>query len=99
MHNLFYFKADLLAKVGVGINSVNVDSKYNVNILYEEEHEFYKNFYKSVFKGPIVLEMVYLNSNLNDLSVQELLFNAKIKNYNLKEFLEKKYSSHGIYGP
>lgn len=82
-------RADKLAKMAVGVKDNINPIKEKSKLISDEEHLYYANFYKAIVKCLIILEMVELNANLNDLSLVELMFNSKVKLFNLNSFLEK----------
>ena len=81
--------ADKLAKSAIDLN-LGIDFVPNNKILSQEEINFYKNLYKEIFKLLVITEMIYLNNSLNDLDLEDLLLNAKVKKFNLSEFLDKQ---------
>lgn len=73
---------------------IRVKNRYN-NSKYQkhskEEVKHMKNLYKSIFKVLVIVDIIYMNNNLNDLSLDELLFNTKMKVANLDDLSEKMY--------
>ena len=81
--------ADRLAKSAIGINEEK-KGKTHIKLLTKEEKEKYKELYKIIFKVLVVLEICYLNNNINNLDLNELLFNLKIKYNNLDNLTNKQ---------
>lgn len=82
--------ADTLAKKAIGM----LDKKKNTvrGPLYPQgKIDYLKANYKVLFKILTVIEMIYLNNNLNNCSVDELMMNWMVKFNNLDDFTEKSY--------
>ena len=90
--------ADILAKIGAGFNTKLEDineEKLRLNAKKrkpQKKVEYLKKCWKIIFKYLTILEMMYLNSNLNNLNLELLLLNLKIKAVNLDHFCEKNFN-------
>lgn len=86
-------EADRLAKLAVGIVEDNINRGGRSGPIYPQgKIDYLKKNYKIIFKILTIIEMIYLNNNLNQLSVRELMMNMAIKYNNLDDFTNKCYN-------
>lgn len=82
---------------GMAKNQCGIPVKGKVNKKYNKwnnaQGRALKSLYRQIFKFLLVFETVFMNNNLNDLSIVELLFNVKMKLVNLDELTEKMYQA------
>lgn len=86
--------ADRLAKHGANIvvhYNNNSDKRKYERRISQVKIDYLKNATKIIFKYLTIIEMSFLNSNLNGLSLDYLIMNAHIKSINLDAILEKNY--------
>lgn len=81
--------ADKYAKMGADINVAEIKKKF---VFSEDQINQFKDLYKFVFKYLTIVETVYLNSNLNDLTLEFLWLNLNVKYYLLSDFSEKQFN-------
>lgn len=84
-------KADTLAKEAINFDNKESNFKPSGPVFSQEKIIYLKNAFKVLFKLLTVIEMIYLNNNLNDLSVSDLVMNLMVKFYNLDDFTEKNF--------
>lgn len=81
--------SDKYVKRGAFLNEDEEKKKF---IFSEEQITYFKDLYKFTFKYLTIVETIYLNNNLNDLTLEFLWLNLNV-NYNLlSEFAEKQYN-------
>jgi hypothetical protein len=91
-------KADRLAKRGAKFPnvSINVDKvellKERGNMKPQKKLDYLKRCWKTIFKYLTIIEMMYLNSNINGLDLECLVVNIRIKAINLEKFLDKNFN-------
>ena len=66
---------------------VNEDNKWD-----KVKYEYIKEVFKTTFKFCTTIELITCNNNLNDLNLEELLLNLKIKFFNLEDLLDEIYN-------
>ena len=96
--------ADSLAKLGAKFNIDNkpIDKNTIINEGKKKPQvkvEYLKKCWKIIFKFLTLIEMTYLNNNINNLNLELLLLNLKIKATNLDIFLEKNFNLSKILDP
>lgn len=83
--------ADQRAKAVIGIVKEDGEDRRGGPVYPQEKIDYLKRNFKIIFKILTTIEMIYLNNNLNNCSVMELMMNWMIKFNNLNDFLEKSY--------
>ena len=90
--------ADILAKIGAGfkIKLEDINDEKIIQTAKKKKPQdkviYLKKCWKIIFKYLTILEMIYLNSNLNNLNLELLVLNLRIKSINLDQFCEKNYN-------
>ena len=94
--NKFNDIADKHAKISCGIDvgkSNNRNGKLKKFKKHSKEQIIYaKALYRSIFKTFVIIDVIYMNNNLNDLNVAEMIFNMRIKIANLEELSQKMFN-------
>lgn len=86
-------EVDQLAKAAIGLKGGEFEGFNNNGPMYPQKNiDYLKKNFKVIFKILTIIEMIYLNNNLNQLTVGELLMNLIIKFNNLDEFTNKCYN-------
>ena len=89
-------EVDRLSKEAIGIKKEEGNKKKKEKIrgpIYSQDKiDYIKRNFKIIFKILTVIEMIYLNNNLNQLSTGELILNLIIKYNNLEDFTNKCYN-------
>lgn len=83
--------ADEISKRACGIKIGAFEKKKSK--LSEEELIFFRGFYKKIFKALVIVDVVWMNNLLNNLSVSEFIYNMRIKLLNLEDFSEKMFKA------
>lgn len=86
-------EADRLSKIGAGMDGRD---RVNKPKLIQAKVDFLKEKFKIIYKFLTIIEMIYLNSNLNNMSMNLLIMNAQVKYINLAQFLDKNYQLFDI---
>ena len=84
--------ADILAKKAVGMNIIKEEEKDNNNKWDKVKCDYIKKVFKTSFKFCTTIELITCNNNLNDLNLEELLLNLKVKLFNLEDLLNKIFN-------
>lgn len=90
--------ADRLAKIGAGFENVG-DNVNKEEIMKDAKSkkpqakvDYLKDCWKTIYKFLTLVEMTYLNNNLNNLNMDLLLLNFKVKAVNIDLLLEKNFN-------
>ena len=84
-NNLGNTKADMLAKLGAGIE-IKKDPECKVT---KEQRQYWRNIYKEIFKIFTALELILYNNNINDYNLEQLVMALKMKTFGISELGEK----------
>jgi ribonuclease HI len=79
--------ADKIAKEACNIR-VKAKPSFKSDFVVKQV-EFFKKLYKKIFKILVIVDVVYMNNSLNDLQVDEFLYNLRIKFMNLEDLAQK----------
>lgn len=82
---------DKLAKRAIYLIEPEEERK-KLPIYPQEKINYLAKSFKTIFKILTIIEMVYLNNNLNDLDVHKLVLNLMVKYQNLDDFTEKNFN-------